>query len=35
MSEKRFRYDSSLEKVYDDNTYNGEYLLNGVWEYDK
>lgn len=24
MSEKRFRYDSSLEKVYDDNTYDGE-----------
>lgn len=33
MSEKRFRYDSSLEKVYDDNTYNGETTESyGVFE---
>lgn len=33
MSEKRFRYDSALEKVYDEDTYNGETTESyGIFE---
>ena len=33
MTTERFRYDSALEKVYDDNTYNGETTESyGVFE---